>query len=55
MCIRDSGLHQRQDQPHLDHRHRQREDQCPEGFADAVRDDFGMMDRGCLLYTSRCV
>ena len=39
------GLHQGQDQSDLDHRHREREDQCPERFADAVRDDLGMVDR----------
>src|SRR3546814_16362249 len=29
----------------LDHRHREREDQGAERFADAVRDHLGMMDR----------
>ena len=46
-CLRlfGLGLHQRQDQPDLDHRHREREDQRAERLADAVRNDLGMMDR----------
>ena len=45
VCAFRLGLHQGEDQPDLDHRHRKREDQRAERLADAVRDHLGMVDR----------
>ena len=41
-----AGRHQRDDQRDLDDRHREREDQRAERFADPMGDDFGVMDGG---------